>query len=117
MSRPAIILAILLGGALFVSVQGQQPTPAAPPASTGSLRELIPGHYVWSSNNPNRAAYNSGVIVTDEGVVVLDALESEAIARAQREAIAGVTKQPYALWFLLHITISTARATLPIRTS
>jgi glyoxylase-like metal-dependent hydrolase (beta-lactamase superfamily II) len=94
MSKPVIVLAILLGGALLVSVQGQQPTPAAPPASTGSLRQLIPGHYVWSSNNPNRAAYNSGVIVTDEGVVVLDALESEAIARAQREAIAGVTKQP-----------------------
>jgi cyclase len=67
----------------------------APPApSTGSLRQLIPGHYVWISSNPSRAAYNSGVIVTSEGVVVLDALESEAIARAQREAIANVIKQP-----------------------
>jgi cyclase len=94
MSRSAIVLAILLGGALFVSAQGQQPAPAAPPPSTGSLRQLIPGHYVWSSNNPSRAAYNSGVIVTNEGVVVLDALESEAIARAQREAIASIIKQP-----------------------
>jgi len=94
MSRPAIVLAILLGGALLVTAQGQQPTPAATPPSTGSLRQLIPGHYVWSSNNPNRAAYNSGVIVTNEGVVVLDALESEAIARAQREAIANLIKQP-----------------------
>ena len=94
MSKPALVLAILLGGALLVTAQGQQPAPAAPPVSTGSLRQLIPGHYVWSSNTPSRAAYNSGVIVTDGGVVVLDALESEAIARAQREAIAGVTKQP-----------------------
>ena len=94
MSRPAIVLAILLGGALFVSAQGQQPAPAAPPPSTGSLRQLIPGHYVWSSNNPGRAAFNSGVIATNEGVVVLDALESEAIARAQREAIANLIKQP-----------------------
>jgi len=95
MSRPAIVLALLLGGALFVSAQGQQPAPAAgPPPSTGSLRQLIPGHYVWSSNNPNRAALNSGVIATNDGVVVLDALESEAIARAQREAIANLIKQP-----------------------
>jgi len=94
MSRPAIVLAILLGGALFVSAKGQQPTPAALPPSTGSLRQLIPGHYVWMSNSPPRANYNSGVIVTSEGVVVLDALESEAIARAQREAIASVIKQP-----------------------
>ena len=94
MSRPAIVLAILLGGALLVTAQGQQPTPGAPPPSTGHLRQLIPGHYVWSSNNPNRAALNSGVIATNDGVVVLDALESEAIARAQREAIANLIKQP-----------------------
>jgi cyclase len=93
MSRLLIVLATLLGGALFVTAQ-EKPTPAAPPPSTGSLRQLIPGHYVWSSNNPNRAALNSGVIVTNEGVVVLDALESEAIARAQREAIANLIKQP-----------------------
>ena len=95
MSRLAIVLASLLGGVLLVTAQGQQPAPAAPPPpSTGNLRQLIPGHYVWSSNIPNRAALNSGVIVTNDGVVVLDALESEAIARAQREAIANVIKQP-----------------------
>jgi glyoxylase-like metal-dependent hydrolase (beta-lactamase superfamily II) len=93
MSRSAYVLAILLGGTVFVAAQGQQPG-SAPPPSTGSLRQLIPGHYVWISSNPNRAAYNSGVIATSEGVVVLDALESEVIARAQREAIANVIKQP-----------------------
>lgn len=88
-------LITLLIGTLFVAAQGPQPPkPGAPQASSGSLRELIPGHYVWISTNPNRAAYNSGVIATGEGVVVLDALESEAIGRAQREAIANVIKQP-----------------------
>ncbi|HVO92296.1 MAG TPA: hypothetical protein VMT22_05615, partial [Terriglobales bacterium] len=36
---------------------------------TGTLRELIPGHHVFSSTS-----FNSGVIATSEGVVVLDAL-------------------------------------------
>ena len=56
---------------------------------TGTLRQLIPGHYVFSSTS-----FNSGVIATNEGVVVLDALSSEAIARQEREAIASVIKQP-----------------------
>jgi glyoxylase-like metal-dependent hydrolase (beta-lactamase superfamily II) len=56
---------------------------------TGTLRQLIPGYYVFSSTS-----FNSGVIVTTEGVVVLDALSSEAIARKEREAIASVIKQP-----------------------
>src|SRR6185369_4591589 len=53
------------------------------------LRQIIPGHYVYSS-----ATYNSGVIVTGDGVIVLDALNSEAVARAQREAIAATIRQP-----------------------
>src|SRR5215471_9147664 len=56
---------------------------------TGTLRELIPGYYVFSSTS-----FNSGVIATSEGVVVLDALTSEAIARQEREAIASQIKQP-----------------------
>ena len=55
----------------------------------GTLRQLIPGYYVFSSTS-----FNSGVIATSEGVVVLDALSSEAIARQEREAIASVIKQP-----------------------
>ena len=56
---------------------------------TGTLRQLIPGHYVFSSTS-----FNSGVIATSEGVVVLDALTSEAIARQEREIIASQLKQP-----------------------
>jgi len=40
------------------------------------------------------ATYNSGIIVTNDGVVVLDALNSERVARAQREAIAKSIRQP-----------------------
>jgi glyoxylase-like metal-dependent hydrolase (beta-lactamase superfamily II) len=57
------------------------------PAS--ALRQIIPGHYVYNS-----ATYNSGIIVTSEGVIVLDALNSEAVARAEREAIGRTIRQP-----------------------
>src|SRR5438067_1852306 len=58
-------------------------------AGQTALREIIPGHYVFSSGS-----FNSGVIVTNEGVVVLDALNSEPVARAEREAIANGIRQP-----------------------
>jgi glyoxylase-like metal-dependent hydrolase (beta-lactamase superfamily II) len=54
-----------------------------------ALRQIIPGHYVFSSGT-----FNSGVIVTSEGVIVLDALNSEAVARGEREAIANMIRQP-----------------------
>jgi glyoxylase-like metal-dependent hydrolase (beta-lactamase superfamily II) len=37
---------------------------------------------------------NSGIIATSEGVVVFDALDSEAVARAERAAIADTIRQP-----------------------
>jgi glyoxylase-like metal-dependent hydrolase (beta-lactamase superfamily II) len=55
----------------------------------GSLREIIPGHYMFNSGD-----LNSGVIVTSEGVVVVDALDSEAVARTERDAIANTIRQP-----------------------
>jgi glyoxylase-like metal-dependent hydrolase (beta-lactamase superfamily II) len=76
-----------------VSAFSQQPPRAGAPANegtpTGTLRQIIQGHYVYSSST-----YNSGIIVTNDGVVVLDALNTEAVARAQREAIANTIKQP-----------------------
>jgi len=62
-------------------------------AGSGTLRQLIPGHYVYSINREGRI-FSSGVVVTSEGVLVFDALESETIARAEREAIASTIKQP-----------------------
>ncbi len=59
------------------------------PVGQTALRQIIPGHYVFSSGT-----FNSGVIVTSEGVVVLDALNSEAAGRAERDAIANMIRQP-----------------------
>ena len=65
---------------------GQAAVAATP---TGTLREIIPGHYVYSVTT-----FNSGIVATTEGAVVLDALSSDAIARSQREAIAATIRQP-----------------------
>ena len=67
---------------------GSRLTPAERNRS-GALRQLIPGYYVFSSTS-----FHSGVIATGDGVIVLDALSSEAIARKEREAIATQIKQP-----------------------
>ena len=87
-----VVLLVVLG---CVSAFSQQPPrnpggqAAAERNPTGTLRQIIPGHYVYSS-----ATYNSGIIVTSDGVVVLDALNSEAVARAERAAIANTIRQP-----------------------
>src|SRR5215510_10895093 len=62
-------------------------------ANPGVLRQIAPGHYVYSTNNEGRL-FNSGVVATGEGVLVFDALDSEAIARAEQQAIADVVKRP-----------------------
>lgn len=84
-------LLVLLGGASAVSQSpaaggGQTPPAAAP---SGTLRQIIPGHYLYSVTT-----FNSGIVATNDGAVVLDALSSDAIARAQREAIASTIRQP-----------------------
>ena len=84
MTKSTMILIFLLS-ILLASVSAQQPN--------GSLRQIIPGHYVYSTNNGGRV-FSSGVIVTSEGALVFDALDSEAVGRAERDAISGMTKQP-----------------------
>jgi len=64
---------------------------------TPGLREIKPGFYVYlhTDDRPGvSSTFNNGVIVTDEGVVVIDALRSEANARQVREAISRVTSKP-----------------------
>ena len=80
---------------LLADVAAQQPPrnpgaqAAAERSQTGTLRQIIPGHYAYTT-----ATFNSGIIVTGEGLVVLDALSSEAIARAQREAMTSTIREP-----------------------
>ena len=87
MTKSPIILLIFLLSVLLVSAQEPRT------ATSGSLRQIIPGHYVYSTNSGGRI-FSSGVIVTNEGALVVDALDSETIARAERESIASLIKQP-----------------------
>ncbi len=94
-------LLILLPWSLAVLATGARIDAIAQQASTddrsGGLRQIIPGHYVYlhTDDTPGvSSTFNSGIIVTSDGVVVVDALGSEAIARQVRGAISGVTAQP-----------------------
>jgi glyoxylase-like metal-dependent hydrolase (beta-lactamase superfamily II) len=82
---PKATLGVLLLFLSGVAASGQQ----ASSNPRSALRQIIPGHYIYSSGT-----YNSGVIVTSEGVLVLDALNTEAVARAERDAIASALRQP-----------------------
>jgi len=84
------LVAVLICCASAFSQQAQRN-----PVGKTALREIIPGHYAFSSGS-----FNSGIIVTDDGAVVLDALDSEAAGRAEREAIAATIKKP------VHILVS-----------
>lgn len=92
------ILGPVVFAALVASAVAQQAPSTAPatgrPVSIGSLQQIMPGHYLYISAAPGRMSFNSGIVVTSDGVLVLDALDSEAIARSQLEAIANVIKQP-----------------------
>jgi glyoxylase-like metal-dependent hydrolase (beta-lactamase superfamily II) len=65
------------------------PAQAAESSKTGTLEQIIPGHYTYTSNN-----FVSGVIVTGEGVAVIDALDDETTAKDERKQIASIIKQP-----------------------
>jgi cyclase len=81
MQRASLALAVVYLCSVSASAQqAQRPT---------ALRQIIPGHYVFSSGS-----FNSGIIATAEGVVVLDALNSEAVGKAERDAIADTIRQP-----------------------
>jgi cyclase len=84
MKTSATFCAIFVTSILFLSAQAPSP---------GSLRQIIPGHYAYSTIRDGRV-FSSGVVVTSEGAVVFDALETEAIARAERQSISNIIKQP-----------------------
>ena len=92
MPKTVLAAALLLSLSLFLSVEVRI-SPAfaqATEASTiGTLKEIIPGHYTYNSNG-----FVSGIIVTDEGVVVVDALSNEAMARDERQQISSVIRKP-----------------------
>lgn len=92
-SKSVMALAFLLPLSLFALLGDGRLDPASAQASrnlpAGTLEQIIPGHYSYNANN-----FLSGVIVTNEGVVVIDALGDEATAKHERQLIASVIKQP-----------------------
>jgi len=80
---------LALSLAIVLAIGGAVATQAPPPG----LRQIVPGHYVYTFNNNGRLL-NSGVVATSDGALVFDALGTEAVARAERQAIADVIKQP-----------------------
>jgi glyoxylase-like metal-dependent hydrolase (beta-lactamase superfamily II) len=84
MSRLSTVFALLL--ALLASPALAQ---QAGDVSLGRLEQVIPGHYVYSDG-----ARISGVIVTNDGVVVVDSLSSEAMANHERLLIAADIGKP-----------------------
>jgi glyoxylase-like metal-dependent hydrolase (beta-lactamase superfamily II) len=76
-------------GFIVVSLSCSSAFSQQEPRIPSVLRQIIPGHYMYNSGT-----LNSGVIQTSEGVVVLDALNTEAVARAQRDVIANTIAQP-----------------------
>ena len=87
MTRLAKLSLVVISSIASVSAQAPQN------ANSGTLRQIIPGHYVYSVMNGGRP-FNSGIIATNEGALVIDALGSDAVARTERESIATVIKQP-----------------------
>lgn len=84
MAKSAMVLLVVL--LLTAPAATQAPV-------SGALKQIMPGHYVYSTTNAGRV-FNSGVMVTNDGALVVDALDSEVIGRAERDTIASVLKQP-----------------------
>ncbi len=75
---------------------------------TYGLREIKPGCYVYlhGDDTPGvSSTFNNGIIVTNEGVVVMDGQRTEAITLRVRESISKVTSQP--IRFLVNATFHT----------
>lgn len=94
MHKSMIALAFVLPLSAFTFPMQAPVSPAAAAqaaqiAQDGKLEQIIPGHYIYSSG-----PRVSGVIATNEGVVVIDSLSSEAMAKHERQLIASTIGQP-----------------------
>ncbi len=88
---PGVLVALLVGCSAYAqqAQRGGNDQAAPERSASGVLREIIPGHYAYTAGG-----FTSGVVDTSDGVVVLDALASEAVGRAERDAITKTTQRP-----------------------
>jgi len=90
MRRLGIALLLTAGVVWTGCTQAEQsPAPAEQETPEASLRELAPGHYVFIGGR-----FNSGVMVTNEGALVVDAIAPESMGQLQREMIQSQLGQP-----------------------
>ena len=84
MPKSIATLALLLSLSLLAAIgDAQRNKVAAQEAQEGSIEQTIPGHYRYESGTRV-----SGIIVTDDGIVVVDGLSSEEMGRHERQLIA-----------------------------
>lgn len=81
----AIIVSLLILAPAVISPAGAREAVFGP----GKLHPIISGHYAYYTNG-----FVSGIIVTSDGVVVVDALGDKATAEDERKQIAAVIRQP-----------------------
>jgi len=86
MRRFGIALLLMAAGGGWAGLARAQMNPAD---AQVTLRELKPGHYVLEAGR-----FNSGVIATSEGAILVDAVAPEAVSRQQRELIQSQLRQP-----------------------
>ena len=88
-SVTALASLLVLGLAAFAADARLGAAVAQDGASDGVVLEIIPGHYRYE--NGTRVA---GVIVTDEGAVVLDGLSSPEMGEDVQAKVLAATGQP-----------------------
>jgi len=84
---------IFLGLFVFLAEAFLYPTFVQAADDTGTLELIMPGHYVYHATE-GIWDFDSGVIVTNEGVVVIDALGGETMASHERQLISEIIGQP-----------------------
>ena len=93
MRKSAIALSLVLplsGFAFFVDTQlNSASAQGAGEPQRGTIEQTIEGHYRYE--NGTRV---SGLIVTDDGIVVVDGLSNEAMGQDERRLIAETFEQP-----------------------
>ena len=102
-TRSAALLLAVLASIHFLHGQelrgaaiAQAPA-AGQTTSAESLRQIIPGHFMYSAFTAGRP-FSSGIIVTSEGAVVIDTLGSEAVGRASATFSRIDAANRYASW-------------------
>ncbi len=95
----------VLACAALLGAQGARAQPEAPPVRAVQVAErvwFVQGMAALGSPSNRNFISNAGFVVTDDGVVVIDALGSPALARELLQEIRRVTAQPVRHVILTH---------------